>query len=177
MSEHGSGIKWKRYVVEIFKLDSSPAPSSFSLSFLLPLTVNPNIFYPWSDKSVETKSCAAADAAICSTDPISPLNETDSYILLFAPPRVLFLFKLLLWISAYLAMLSGRSIETDDIPLEYHLLFFTHWSALWLWRRIIKCSLSPSMHCFSSFVTYMLTDFTRVHSIIIKPSCIIIVRT
>ena len=52
----------------------------------------------------------------------------------------------------------------------------THWSTLWLWGRIIRCSFLPSMHWFSSSMTYMLTVFTRVHSIRIKPSRIIIVH-
>ena len=46
------------------------------------------------------------------------------YVALFQhhPPPVLFLFKYLLYTSTYLATLSERNIETDDLPLEYHLL-------------------------------------------------------
>ena len=62
MYEHGSGIKWKKDVVEIFKLTSSPPPILILIIFLLSLTVNPNSYHPGSDTSVETKPCAAADA-------------------------------------------------------------------------------------------------------------------
>ena len=133
----------------------------------------------WKCYTYRKKPCAAADFAVCSTASTSPFNETDSYLLLFALPPVLLLFKSLPWILAYLVTLSGRGIETDDLPLEC-LLFITYlityWSILWLWERIIRCSLSLFMHCFSSYVTYIITVFTRVHSIRIKPSRIIIVH-
>ena len=88
-----SGFKWKKDVVELFKLASSSPQSSSLLYFLLPLSVNPNSYHPGSDTSIETKPWAAADAAIYSTASISLIYESDFCLLLFAPPPVLFLFK------------------------------------------------------------------------------------
>ena len=144
MYEHGSGIKWKKDVVEIFKLTSSPPPILILIIFLLSLTVNPNSYHPGSDTSVETKPCAAADAAVCSTIPTSSFNKTDTFLLLFAPPSVLFLFKSLLCILPYLTTLSGRPSTRVPSFITYPI---THWSTLWLWGRIIRCSLSFSMDC------------------------------
>ena len=46
------------------KQSSYSPTSSFSLSFLLPLTVNPNSYPPGSDTIVGKKPCAAANAAV-----------------------------------------------------------------------------------------------------------------
>ena len=71
-------------------------------------------------------------------------NETDTFLLLFAPQSVLFLFKSLLCISSYLTTLSGRPSTRVPSFITYPI---THWSTLWLWGRIIRCSLSLSMNC------------------------------
>jgi len=51
------------------KQSSYSPTSSFSLSFLLPLTINTHSYPPGSDTIVETKPCAAANTAVYDFQP------------------------------------------------------------------------------------------------------------
>ena len=105
-------------------------------------------------------------------------NQTDSCLLLFELSLVFILFKFSLWLSAYLAKLSGRCIETGDHPLVPP--FYLCNCALIDYEVMRKKNqvFAVSLHVLYFFICYLHDYFfcTRVYSIIIKSSCIIIMR-